>query len=96
MSKKVNSEKPDPQKNRFSRLPVKGEKAMRGKPLYYDELKQSINLKLTPTAKKVLSDLAYETQLSRSEFEERFLRQVGEDKVLFGSIVELVNDFSSL
>lgn len=93
--KKDNSTKASTVKNRFSRLPIKGEKAMRGQPLYYDELKKSLNLKLTPTAKKILSELAKKTNLSRSEFQERLLRQVGNDEALFDDVVNLVNQFST-
>lgn len=92
-AKFANSQNPDSGENRFSRLPVKGKKAMRGQPLYYEELKQSLNLKLTPTAKKIFSELAKKTNLSRSEFQERLLRQIGNDEALFDDVVNLVNQF---
>ncbi|WP_390370064.1 ribbon-helix-helix protein, CopG family [Crinalium epipsammum] len=42
----------------------------------YDELKKSLNLKLTPTAIRKLENLAIQYQLSRSELIERVLRGI--------------------
>lgn len=47
---------------------------MRGKPVFYDEVKKTINLKLTPTAIEKLSTKAQDFNLSRSEFLEQFIR----------------------
>lgn len=54
--------------------PRKGEKAMRGKPQVYDELKKDATFSLTPTAIDSLTELAKKFECSRSELIERFAR----------------------
>jgi hypothetical protein len=56
------------------RLPCKDKKCLRGEPIYYEELKKSLNLTLTPTAIEKLNNLAMEQGISRSEVVERWLR----------------------
>jgi len=53
-------------------------KSMRGIPEYYDECKKRYSLSLTPTAHKLLKDLANEKQLSLSEL----IEQIGRKKFL--------------
>jgi hypothetical protein len=52
----------------------KGIACRRGQPICHDELKQNINLTLTPTALNRLKELAIQMNLSRSEVVERWLR----------------------
>jgi hypothetical protein len=52
----------------------KGKACRRGKGVYYDEVKKSINLSLTPTAIARLEDLAGSQRCSRSEVMERLIR----------------------
>ncbi len=56
------------------RLPCKDKKCLRGEPIYYEELKKSLNLTLTPTAIEKLNNLAMQQGISRSEVVERWLR----------------------
>ena len=57
----------------------KKKRANRGEALYYDEVKEKLNLTLTPTAKKLLGELAKKNKLSRSEWIERVIKS---DRVL--------------
>jgi hypothetical protein len=52
----------------------KGAKGMRGKPEIWDEPKEDIKIKLTPTAKRLLHRYALLSKISRSEIIERMLR----------------------
>lgn len=52
----------------------KGTPCRRNKPIYYDEVKKNINLMLTPTALRILEELATQMKISRSEVIERWLR----------------------
>ncbi|MBD2247734.1 hypothetical protein [Nostoc sp. FACHB-888] len=51
-----------------------GVRRMRGEPIMYDEVKGNWNLKITPTAKKLISDAAKLQNCSPSEFIERWAR----------------------
>jgi hypothetical protein len=53
-----------------------GQKGQRGQPFYYDEIKERIALMLTPTAKQNLAKGAQAQGLSRSEFVEKWLRNL--------------------
>lgn len=46
----------------------------KGEPELYDEKKKPLNLALTPTAAKMLDELAAKVGLTRSEFVERVAR----------------------
>jgi hypothetical protein len=52
----------------------KGTKGMRGQPEIWDELKEDIKIKLTPTAKRLLHRYALLLEISRSEIIERVIR----------------------
>jgi len=52
----------------------KGAKSMRGQPEIWDEPKEDMKIKLTPTAKKLLHRYALVLKISRSEIIERVLR----------------------
>lgn len=52
----------------------KGKACRRGQPVYYDEVKQRINLMLTPYALDRLERLAEQQECSKSEVIERWLR----------------------
>lgn len=56
--------------------PHPGQKCVRGKPLYYDEVKKRVSLMLTPTVINKLDVAANNSELSRTEFLERLLRKV--------------------
>jgi len=58
-------------------LSRQGKKGMRGRPLYYDEVKQKKHFMLTPTAIEILEELAAEQGLSNSEALEQLLRTTG-------------------
>ncbi len=49
----------------------------RGQPIYYEEVKEKLNLALTPTAKQILTSLASAQGISRSEVIETYLRNIG-------------------
>jgi DNA-binding TFAR19-related protein (PDSD5 family) len=49
----------------------------RGQPIYYEEVKEKLNLSLTPTAKQRLASLALAQGISRSEVIEIYLRSIG-------------------
>ena len=53
---------------------LKGVARRRGEPIMYDEVKVNWNLKITPTAKKLISDAAILENFSASEFIERWAR----------------------
>jgi hypothetical protein len=53
---------------------LKGVARRRGEPIMYDEVKVNWNLKITPTAKKLISDAAKLENFSASEFIERWAR----------------------
>ncbi|MBD2249462.1 hypothetical protein [Nostoc sp. FACHB-888] len=55
---------------------LKGVRRRRGEPIMYDEVKVNWNLKITPTAKKLISDAAKLENFSASEFIERWARAV--------------------
>jgi hypothetical protein len=52
----------------------KGIACRKGEPIFWDELKERINLSLTPTAIANLTQIAEEENLTRSEVLERILR----------------------
>ncbi len=52
----------------------KGIACRKGEPIFWDELKERINLSLTPTAIAKLTQIASEENLTRSEALERILR----------------------
>lgn len=58
--------------------PRKGQKALRGKPLFYNEKKNKHNVNLTNTSWNLLGKLSASVGLSRSEWLERHLRVVGD------------------
>jgi hypothetical protein len=64
------------QQARYPKQSHKGQKCVRGEPLYYDELKKRITLSLTPTAIDKLSAIASNQGLSRSEVVEQLLRKM--------------------
>jgi hypothetical protein len=71
MAKKTKMKKPENQQDQWQ-VP---QKRTRGQGVFYDEPKSAkINLALTPTAKKMLIELAKSSKLSASEFMERWLR----------------------
>lgn len=51
-----------------------GTACRRGRPVYYNELKQRLNLMVTPTARSQLESLATAEQCSISELIERWAR----------------------
>lgn len=51
-----------------------GQKRERGEPIHYDEVKESCNLTITPTAKQMLRELAKVLHISSSEYIERLVR----------------------
>lgn len=53
---------------------LKGTVRRRGEPIMYDELKVSWNLKMTPTAKRLITEAAKLENFSASEFIERWAR----------------------
>ncbi|MDZ7955889.1 hypothetical protein [Nostoc sp. DedQUE09] len=53
---------------------LKGIPRRRGEPIMYDEVKGNWNIKITPTAKKLISDAAKLENFSASEFIERWAR----------------------
>jgi hypothetical protein len=52
----------------------KGIACRKGEPIFWDELKERINLSLTPTAIANLTQIASEENITRSEALERILR----------------------
>ncbi|HBB30910.1 MAG TPA: hypothetical protein DDZ80_15930 [Cyanobacteria bacterium UBA8803] len=55
----------------------KGKKRMRGKPVYHDELKQRLNLTVTPTGARGLEEIAQELGLkSKSELVDQIGRRI--------------------
>jgi hypothetical protein len=52
----------------------------RGQPIYYEEVKEKLNLALTPTAKQILTSLALAQGISRSEIIETYLRNIGAER----------------
>ena len=60
----------------YSLPPKGGSKRVRGEPVLYDEVKQTMNTKLTPTVIHKLEDLAIQYQISRSEVIERVFRGI--------------------
>lgn len=46
----------------------------RGKPLIHKEVKQKMNLSLTPTAKEILAEAGASCSMSASELVERFIK----------------------
>ena len=63
-----------PEKYKMPKEHLKGVPRMRGEPIMYDEVKVNWNLKITPTAKKLISDAAKLQNCSPSEFIERWAR----------------------
>ena len=70
----------------------KGQKAQRGKPIYYDEVKERISVMLTPTSINILNIVAEAEGLSRSEYLERLLRKIGSAKQLIKQILPQHSD----
>jgi hypothetical protein len=70
------SESSEPQSDKLG-LSRQGKKGMRGRPIYYDEVKQKKHFMLTPTAIEILEELAAKQALSNSEALEQLLRTVG-------------------
>lgn len=70
------SESGEPQSDKQD-LSRQGKKGMRGRPLYYDEIKRKKHFMLTPTAIKTLEELATKQALSNSEALEQLLRTIG-------------------
>lgn len=55
----------------------KGKKRMRGEPVYHDELKQRLNLTVTPKGARGLEEIAQELGLaSKSELVDRIGRRI--------------------
>ena len=54
-----------------------GKKALRGKPIFYDEKKERVQLMLTPKAKAIMDKFANAIGESRSEWLELHLRAIG-------------------
>ena len=57
-------------------MPKKDLNITKGEPELYDEKKKPPNLALTPTAAKMLDELATKMGLTRSEFVERIARGI--------------------
>lgn len=55
----------------------KGQKATRGKPLFFDEKKERVQVMLTPKAIKILDNFAKIRSESRSQWLELHLRAIG-------------------
>ncbi|HEY9697669.1 MAG TPA: CopG family transcriptional regulator [Trichocoleus sp.] len=51
-----------------------GKKNQKGQPEKYSEMKKRVNFTLTPTGLARLEDLAFQRQLSKSEFIEQVVR----------------------
>lgn len=76
MSKKSKAKSRDVTSKRVSDS-CKTFKVAKGESMYdYDEQKKNINLSLTPTAIDKLTKIARENNLSRSEYLERYLRNL--------------------
>lgn len=71
----MSEQKPDSEKSNLSNK-RKGQKAMRGKPLFYDEQKKKRNFNLTDTSWNFIGTLASAIGLSRSEWLERHIRAI--------------------
>lgn len=54
---------------------LKGIARRRGKPIMYDEVKKSWNIKITPTAKNLITEESKRLDLSPSELIERLVRK---------------------
>lgn len=54
---------------------LKGTARKKGDPIMYDELKVSWNIKMTPTAKKLIIEAAKKAHVSPSELIERWARK---------------------
>jgi hypothetical protein len=54
----------------------KGQKRLRNIPVFYDEVKESHNIKLTKTAWSAINEVAKEQGISASELVERWGRQL--------------------
>lgn len=64
-------------KSKKYRMPkghLKGTARRRGEPIMYDEVKESYNIKLTPTAKRLIAQAAKAQNISASELIERWAR----------------------
>lgn len=68
-------------------LSRKGKKGRRGRPIYHGEVKQKKHFMLTPTAFKILKQLAAKQGLSNSEALEQLLRTI--DSKLIDSPTEV-------
>jgi hypothetical protein len=63
-----------PKKYQMPKGHLAGTARRRGEPILYDEVKVSWNLKITPTAKQLISEAAKLQNFSPSEFIERWAR----------------------
>jgi hypothetical protein len=59
---------------------LEGTVRRRGQPIMYDEVKESWNIKITPTAKRIISEAAKLQNFSASEFIERWARSLVKQK----------------
>lgn len=64
-----------PEKYQMPKEHLKGIARRRGQPIMYDEVKQSCNIKLTPTARSLIEAAAKAENFSLSEFIERWARR---------------------
>jgi hypothetical protein len=62
-------------KYQMSKGYLKGQPRRRGIPLIYSEVKEKLNLMLTPTAKEIILNAAKLQGVSRSELVERWARE---------------------
>ncbi len=64
-----------PEKYQMPKEHLKGTARRRGEPIMYDEVKESWNIKITPTAKKLIREEAKKLNFSPSELIERWARR---------------------
>jgi len=75
-------------------MPTKGHKSQRGKPEFYETLKQRYNLTLTPTGAEGLDAIASSLGISRSELVERIGRGIYPVVVTSGNTPNLDADYA--
>ena len=69
---------PESENNNLNRR--KGKKALRGKPIFYEEKKERVQLMLTPKAKAIMDRFASAIGESRSQWLELHLRAIAGKK----------------
>ena len=66
---------PESENNKLNRR--KGKKALRGKPIFYEEKKKRVQVMLTPKAISIMDGYASAIDESRSQWLELHLRAIG-------------------